>query len=285
MISTCDVSASSNVFSVDVEDYFQVQAFERIVDRDDWATYGSRVVDNTNKIADALEENSVLGTFFVLGWVAEKQPQLVKRIAKDGHEIACHSYWHRQVTKMTKHEFQEDLHRATVVLEDLIGEKVTSFRAPSFSLALNMEWAWETLLDEGYSVDSSIFPIAHDRYGDRTSPRFPYHIRCGDRSILEFPPTTLRLLGMNLPVAGGGYFRLLPSWFSRFAFHQVRRTNQPLMFYIHPWEIDPDQPRLPCRMLTRWRHYLGLRRTQGKIKRLLQSFRFGRLKDAALAMV
>lgn len=269
-----------NAFTVDVEDYFQVQAFARDIRREDWDGYELRVERNTDQILELLAEFGVRGTFFVLGWVAERCPELVRRIAAAGHEIGTHSYWHRLVYQLSPEEFRADLRQSISVIQELTGQAVTLFRAPCWSITKETPWAWEILHDEGIALDSSIFPIQHDVYGLPGAPRFPYKVVMPQGDIAEFPASTVRAFGMNLPVSGGGYFRLLPGFVTRRAFRALNRVNQPAVFYVHPWEIDPDQPRLAIgSWKSRFRHYTNLRSTHGKLRDLLASVPFTTLSE------
>ncbi len=278
-----DTSRSSartlNAFTVDVEDYFQVTAFERDIPRSHWPDFPSRVVNNTQRLLELLDRHRVRGTFFILGWIAERFPQLVQTIHAAGHEIGSHSYWHRLAYKQTPDEFREDLRRSRDVLTDLIGEKVTCYRAPTFSITRKSWWALEILAEEGFTVDSSIFPVHHDRYGVPDLNPTIHPINTPSGAITEFPPSTYQMLGRNFPVAGGGYFRLLPlSW----TLHCVRSINEkskrPFMFYTHPWEIDPAQPRVSAGgRVSQFRHRVNLKKTEARISQLLSRFSFGRL--------
>ena len=264
-----------NAMTVDVEDYFQVSAFDSVVRRDDWASMPSRVVINTQRLLRLFDAHSVKGTFFVLGWVAERFPGLVREIAAAGHELASHGHGHRLVYELTPEEFQADVRKAKAVIEDAGGQQVRGYRAPSFSITDRSLWALDILLDEGHSYDASIFPVRHDRYGIPDAPRHRHEIRRVGGVLLEAPGSTVRVVGVNLPVAGGGYFRLLPYRWTRWGIARLNRAeNQPAIFYVHPWEIDPDQPRLHASALSRFRHYRNLDKTEPRLNRLLRDFRF-----------
>lgn len=270
-----------NVFSVDVEDYFHVNAFSRHVDRRTWPDYESRVVRNTHRVLEILEQYQVRGTFFVLGWVAAEHPQLVRAIQRSGHEIGCHSFWHRSVFDLTPEEFREDLLQGAKAIEEITGERVTAFRAPNFSITERSLWALDILIEEGFRYDSSIFPIYHDTYGIPQARRYPYTIERSQDVLAEFPPSVYRLWKLNIPVGGGGYFRLYPSRLSTYWLRRInQRDERPFMFYVHPWELDPDQPRLPAPWRSRFRHYKNLDKTEQKLHQLLGRFRFGRLSEA-----
>ena len=264
-----------NALSVDVEDYFQVSAFERVVPRDTWTTFDSRVTANTHRLLDLFDEAGVKATFFTLGWIAAHHPGLVREIAARGHEIASHGFHHQLVYMLTREQFREDVRAAKATLEDVSGQRVRGFRAPSFSIVSASLWALDVLIEEGYVYDTSIFPVRHDRYGIPDAPRLIHRIDRTSGSIMEMPGSTVRLGKMNVPVAGGGYFRLLPYAVTQWA---IRRLNAvdgaPAMFYLHPWEVDPHQPRMAVGTATRLRHYSGLNRTASRLKRLLIDFRF-----------
>jgi len=264
-----------NAMSCDLEDYFQVQNFDGIVAREDWPTIPSRLGASTDRVLALLDEARVRATFFVLGWNAEHDPGLVRSVAEAGHEIASHGYAHRMITEQGPEEFREDVRRAKALLEDIVGQAVWGYRAPTFSITERSRWAVDVLAEEGYRYDSSIFPVRHDRYGIPTAPRFLHALAASDgHRLIEFPPTTVRVLGCNLPVAGGGYLRLLPVRLVSAALRRVRREGHPLIVYFHPWELDPEQPRLPVRGLRRFRHYVNLGRTAGKLRHLLRQFPF-----------
>jgi peptidoglycan-N-acetylglucosamine deacetylase len=265
-----------NGLSVDVEDYYHVEAFADRIQRETWSDYPRRVVGNTRRVLKLFEDAGARATFFILGFVAEKEPALVREIAAAGHEVACHSHMHRRVFTMTPQEFREDLRRAKGVIEDAGGQKVVGYRAPTFSIVEKSLWAIEILAEEGFIYDSSIFPVRHDLYGMPNAPRFPYRWMCpSGKSLIEIPPTTVRFAGRNWPAAGGGYLRILPMAYTRWALNRVRqREGRPAVVYFHPWEIDPDQPRLSGSVKSRLRHYSNLGRMEGRLRDLLAQFRF-----------
>jgi polysaccharide deacetylase family protein (PEP-CTERM system associated) len=275
--------------TVDVEDYFHVSVFDKVIPRSQWPEMASRVVQNTTRLLDLFEEFKVHATFFVLGWVAERHPGLVKAIASRGHEVASHGYAHHLIYTQTPAAFREDVRRAKRLLEDAIGLAVDGYRAPSFSVTSQSLWALDVLIEEGYAYDASIFPIRHDRYGIPSSPRHPYVIHQNGRTLKEVPGSTVRVGPLNLPVAGGGYFRLLPYAWTRWGISRLNgREHRPAVFYIHPWEIDADQPRLSADWLGRFRHYRNLAKTQARLRLLLADFRFGTIASmlqAPLPMV
>jgi polysaccharide deacetylase family protein (PEP-CTERM system associated) len=273
--------AITNAMSVDVEDYFQVSAFDDVVPRARWTAMESRVAANTDRLIGIFAEYGVRATFFVLGWVAERHPALVRAIRAAGHEIASHGYGHELVYSQTPEAFRGDVGRARRLLEDLSGSRVTGYRAPSYSITRQSLWALDVLHEEGYEYDASIFPIRHDRYGIPDAPRHPHRRTAGSGTLAEIPPSTVRLAGTNLPVAGGGYFRLLPYRWTRWGIARVNRVERkPVVFYLHPWEIDPDQPRLRASWLSRLRHYRNLDQTEPRLRRLLREFRFDTIQRA-----
>lgn len=272
-----------NAFTVDVEDYFQVSAFADQIPRSCWGSMESRVVSNTTRMLDILDQHNVCGTFFVLGWTAERHPELVSEIRRRGHEIGTHSYWHKLVYEQSPEEFREDLRISKQRLEDITGESVDAYRAPSFSITNRSKWALKILAEEGIRFDSSVFPVRHDRYGIPDAAPFPHTIEFPEigESLHEFPPSAYRKWKYNWPVSGGGYFRLYPYQITRRMLQQINRKHSaPFMFYIHPWEIDPLQPRIKARFRSKFRHYQNLKTTESKLHRLLQHFRFGTLREA-----
>ena len=268
-----------NAMSVDVEDYFQVSAFERYVPRHDWPHRPTRVEANVDKILSLFDEHGVKGTFFTLGWIAERFPAMVRRIASEGHEVASHGWSHVRVTQQTPEEFREDVTRTKKMLEDVSGQGILGYRAASYSVGRDNLWALDVLRETGHKYSSSIFPIKHDLYGMPEAPRFAYHPGEGD--FIEFPMTTVRIAQRNFPCAGGGWFRLVPYPGMRWAMRRVNgRDKQPVIFYFHPWEIDPDQPRVAgLDAKTSFRHYLNLKRTERRLKCLLNDFHWGRMAD------
>jgi len=269
-----------NALTVDVEDYYHVSAFDRHISRADWPSREARVVASTHLLLDLFEKAGVQGTFFVLGWVADQQPQLVRDIAAAGHEIGCHSYWHRLVYQQTPAEFRADLRRARDVLQELLGQPIRAYRAPSFSITHASLWALDILLEEGFIYDSSIFPTYHDRYGMAEAPLVPHRIARPHGTLCEFPLTVYHVGGYPLPIGGGGYFRLYPYMFTRHAIRAVNAQGRPATVYLHPWEVDPGQPRIPVGRLSAFRHYVSLHRTQARLERLLQDFALGTLSAA-----
>ncbi len=269
-----------NALTVDVEDYYQVESFVKVIRREDWWQWESRVERNTHRLLDLFARGGARGTFFILGWVAERHPRLVKEIAHAGHEIACHGYDHQFILNQEPEDFRADVRRAKFLLEDLAGEAVEGYRAPTYSIMEQTLWALDILIEEGFRYDSSIFPIRHDRYGMPDAKRFPHVIRRRAGEIMEFPPSTFRIVGQNAPVAGGGYFRLLPYSIFRWGLRRInRRENQSAIFMVHAWEIDPDQPLLPGSRFNLWRHRANLRLTEPRLERLLNDFRFAPARD------
>lgn len=271
-----------NGLSVDVEDWFHVGAFETVIDRKDWDGLTCRVERNCDEILALFEAAGVKATFFTLGWVAERYPAMMRRIAADGHEIASHGWDHARVFTLGREAFAADIERARRVLEDVTGERVIGYRAPSFSIDARTPWAHEVLAEQGYVYSSSVAPIVHDHYGWREAPRFAFRpVSCAD--LLEIPVTTAEVAGRRMAAGGGGFFRLLPYAVSRWAIRQVNeREGRPAAFYFHPWEIDPDQPRPPVAPLkSRLRHYTNLDVMAAKLARLVREFRWGRMDEVA----
>jgi len=266
----------THALTVDVEDYFQVESFSKQVGRERWESYPLRVEASTMRLLDLFDRRQVKATFFVLGWVARKAPRLVEEIARRGHELGCHSFWHRLVYGLTREEFREDLREATRVIEDAGQTRLRGYRAPTYSVTPRSLWALEVLAEEGYAFDSSIFPIRHDVYGFPSFPRFPVRVQCGgELAITEFPAATVHVLGRNLPGPGGGYLRIFPVRYALWALRRIeRRDRRPGAVYLHPWEVDPAQPRLDGPLRSRLRHYTGLAGAARKLERLLGAFRF-----------
>ena len=268
----------TNYLTIDVEDYFQVAAFEKQVKTDDWSRFESRVSNNTGNILNILENYKIKATFFIVGWIAEKHPDLVREISRRGHEIACHSYNHQRIQSLTKEAFREDTKRSKEILEDICGKKVSGYRAPTYSITGKTLWALDILAELGFTYDSSIFPIYHDNYGIPDAPRFPYQHE--GLSLMEYPISTALIMGRKVPVAGGGYFRLFPYWFTSMALKSINeKEKQPFIFYLHPWEVDPDQPRMQnISLLSRFRHYNNLSKTASRLHKLLSDFQFGPIR-------
>ncbi len=268
--------ATPNAFTIDVEDYFQVSALASAIPRDSWAFRESRVEASTERLLAMLADRGVKGTFFVLGCVADRTPQLVRRIAVQGHEVACHGYSHQLIYNQSPQAFREETTCAKKLLEDLIGQPVIGYRAASFSITPRSRWALDTLIEAGFQYDSSIFPVRHDRYGMPGASRAPGFVESPTRGqIAEFPMSTALIGGMPVPVSGGGYFRLLPYWFIRSGLRSINaRDGLPFTFYLHPWEIDADQPRVKVGLVSRFRHYTNLRKCESRLGQLLDDFRF-----------
>ena len=273
--------AITNALTIDVEDYFQVSAFAPYIARSDWERRECRIERNVQRILAMLAERQIRATFFTLGWIAERYPALVRDIVAGGHELASHGYGHERASDLDRQAFHADVTRAKGLLEDIGGVAVKGYRAPSFSIGTGNLWALETLLRTGHRYSSSIYPIAHDHYGMPDSPRFAYQTEQG---LLEVPVTTLRLAGRNIPSSGGGYFRLLPYGVTRWMLQRLNRTErEAAIFYFHPWEIDPGQPRIAgIDAKTRFRHYVNIDRNEAKLARLLGDFRWGRMDDIFL---
>jgi polysaccharide deacetylase family protein (PEP-CTERM system associated) len=273
-----------NAMTVDVEDYFQVEALSRAVPRRNWDAMPSRVEASTSRLLDLFARSQVKATFFVLGWVAERHPVLIRRIVASGHELASHGVQHERADRQTPDEFRADVRRSKKLLEDLGGVAVTGYRAATFSIGSANLWTHDVLAEEGFAYSSSIYPIVHDLYGMPEAPRAPF--RAGAKGLLEVPLTTLRLFGRNWPSSGGGYFRLLPYAVSRWSLGRVNaQENRAAVFYLHPWEIDPGQPRVPGLPLkSRLRHYLNLARMEGRLERLLGDFAWGPMDEVFLGV-
>jgi polysaccharide deacetylase family protein (PEP-CTERM system associated) len=274
-----------NAFTVDVEDYYQVSAFERRVSRKHWDDYESRVEQSTNKLLSLLDRHQVTATFFVLGWVAERFPTLVKRIHSTGHEIASHGYWHHLIYSQTPEAFEQDVADSKTAIHNACGVEVTAYRAPSFSIVERSLWALDVLIRLGFKVDSSIFPISgHDRYGIPGAKKEIHEVRRSQGKIQEYPPSAWHMGRANIPI-GGGYFRLLPLKLTLKAISMVRKEGRPAMFYIHPWEIDPEQPRIKrAGWKTAVRHYTGLAKCEARLDKLLSIHRFASMKQSMLAV-
>ena len=270
--------AMRNALTIDVEDYFQVSALAPYIARSEWDAQDCRVEKNVDRILVLLEEYATRATFFTLGWVAERYPQLVRRIVDNGHELASHGFAHQRASEQSPEAFFSDIQLAKIVLEDLGGVEVTGYRAPSFSIGHANPWAFECIERAGYRYSSSVYPIRHDHYGMPDAPRFTHDVREG---LIEVPLTTMRLFGRNWPAGGGGYFRLMPYTMSRWLLRRVNHVDhQPAIFYFHPWEIDPDQPRVPgIDARTRFRHYVNLHRTERRLRQLLFDFDWGRVDE------
>lgn len=270
-----------NALTFDVEEYFHAEVFSGVVQEKQWPMLESRVVQATERLLALLADTGTRATFFVLGWVAARHPQLVRAIALQGHEVACHGYGHQMITRQSRADFTEDVHRAKATVEDAAGVAVTGYRAPTFSVVRETLWSLEVLAETGFQYDSSIFPVVHDRYGMRDAPRFPHRRAAGrGMEIIEFPLSTVSRFGWRFPVAGGGYFRLLPYAVTRWALRELNaREGQPAMVYLHPWEIDPGQPRLAVSRLAQFRHSVNTDTTVSKLRQLLQDFAFAPVRD------
>jgi len=269
----------TNAMTVDVEDYFQVSAFESYIDKQQWDSLEHRVENNTNRIIDLMAEGGIKSTFFTLGWVAERYPNLIKRIVDDGHELACHGYEHIRVTEQTPEQFRADIVRSKKILEDLSGKEVIGYRAASYSINSHNLWAHDVLAEENFKYSSSVYPVKHDLYGIPDAPRFCYKPIDGS-DFLEIPITTVKLGQKNIPCGGGGFFRFYPYSFSRWAFRHINAGGQSAIFYCHPWEIDPEQPRQHGLTLkTRFRHYLNLNRMEQRIANLLTDFHWDTMEN------
>lgn len=269
-----------NILSVDVEDWFQAEAQTETIKFADWDNIELRVRSNVRTLLELFERFGVHATFFLLGWIVEKQPGIVDQIASRGHEIGSHGYGHRLASRQNAEEFAGDVGRSLELITKNADVEIKGYRAPSFSISERTPWAWQALADLGFTYDSSIFPIHHDTYGSPDLPRHPFRFELEDGRIIdEVPMTTVRFLGYNFPAAGGGYLRLFPYWYTRRAIRAVNRRGQAAVVYLHPWEIDPDQPRTKLSFLSRFRHYTNLDTTVYKLERLLSDFRFGSISE------
>lgn len=279
MTAALPTQVLSNALTVDVEDYFQVSALAPHIERHRWDAMPCRVERNVDRLLQLFDRHRVHATFFTLGWIAERYPRIVRSIAAAGHEIASHGYGHLRASEQTPEEFSADIRRAKQLLEDTAGVEVLGYRAPSFSIGHANPWAFDCIAEAGYRYSSSVYPVRHDHYGMPDAPRFPYEVRPG---LIEIPLTTARLLGRNLPAGGGGYFRFFPYQVSQWAIRRVNRVDgRPAIFYFHPWEIDPDQPRIPgVSLKTRFRHYVNLHRTEARLSLLLTDFHWDRVDRA-----
>lgn len=265
-----------NALTIDVEDWYHICAVDTKIKPQDWPDYESRVERDTQRILSILRQANVQATFFVLGYIAERHPDLVRAIDDEGHEIATHGFWHNLVYKQDESLFTDDLIKSLTALENIIKKKVIGHRAASFSITKDSLWALKILSLNGMRYDCSIFPIRHPRYGMSDAPRFPYKI---DDNLLEFPPSTIKLFGKNLPVAGGAYLRLLPYWFIKYSIKKINAEGYPAHIYIHPWELDSDQPKIALPLGRRFQHYANLKTTEYKLKKLLNDFKFGKVKN------
>jgi polysaccharide deacetylase family protein (PEP-CTERM system associated) len=271
----------TNAFTIDVEDYFQVEALSRAIPRDHWPKMEYRCEQNVHRLLALLADTKVRGTFFILGWIAERSPQLIREIAAAGHEIACHGMSHRLIYKQSREEFRGETRRSKQLLEDLVGQPVLGYRAASFSIVKSSFWALDELIDAGFRYDSSVFPVRHDNYGVPDAPLEPFEITApSGRTLTEFPMSVARWGALRLPVSGGGYFRIFPYWLTRAS---LRRINQherrPFVFYLHPWEVDPGQPRVNAGWKSRLRHYTNLSRCEARLRQLLSEFPFAPMRD------
>ena len=279
------MSATSirNAMTIDVEDYFQVSAFAPHISRESWPKLPCRVEANIDRILAVLDAAGIKATFFTLGWIAERYPAMVRRLVDEGHELASHGYAHQRASDQSEEEFRDDVSRSKALLEDIGGQAVLGYRAPSFSIGTNNLWALDVLLQAGYRYSSSINPVRHDHYGMPDAPRFAFYPK-GENGLLEVPITTVRLMDRNLPAGGGGYFRFFPYAMSRWLMQRVNEQDQrPAIFYFHPWEVDPDQPRQKnISLKTRFRHYVNLDRTEARLKALTRDFQWGRMDNIFL---
>lgn len=266
--------STAHIFTVDVEEYFQVHAFEGVIRRNEWPDLPSRIAQNVDTVLELLSEHDAFATFFVLGWVADRHPHVVRRIADAGHEVASHGWWHYRVTSLEPDQFREDIRAAKSLLEDICGQPVAGYRAPSFSITPDSQFAFDVLLEEGYVYDSSIFPIRRSNYGWPGAPPIPHMRHCASGVLMEFPLATSVWGPFRIPAAGGGYFRQFPFSVAQRAFREHDAHGVPGVFYVHPWELDEEQPRIRVGPMSRIRHYRGLKGNQARLGRLLREFKF-----------
>lgn len=269
-----------NALTVDVEDWFHVSLFRHHIQRSEWDSLESTVVPNVCRILNLFSKYNVRATFFILAWVAERYPEIVIAIKEQGHEIASHGYAHQIVYEQSRAEFFNDVKKSIEILESIAGCKVNGYRAPSYSITRTSLWAWEVLTDLGISYDSSVFPVKHDLYGIADAPRFPFHVTVvGKNRLVEFPVSTIKIFGKNIPIAGGGYLRLYPFWFFRHGIERLNAEGKPAIIYFHPWELDPQLPRIKVGKLKHLRHYGNLALMEERIVKLLERFRFGTVEE------
>jgi polysaccharide deacetylase family protein (PEP-CTERM system associated) len=269
-----------NAFTIDLEEYFQVSKFEGVIPRENWDHMPSRVRSNTIRILELLAQYNCRATFFTVGWVAEKYPDLIREIADQGHEIASHSYWHRRVSDLTPEEFQQDIRRCKAVLEDAAGKPVTAFRAPTYSIVKSSQWAWDVLIEEGFKIDSSVFPIRHRRYGNHQAQRFPHKIYRARGALIEFPLSTVRVGAANLPIIAGGYLRFMPYALTKYGIQHLNTVEKkPAVIAFHPWELDPNHPIPKVGALKRIRHKINIDSTEKKLQQALSDFKFASLQE------
>ena len=275
-----------NALTVDVEDYFQVSAFADQIGYQEWDSFETRVERNTSKLLELFDDHKIKATFFCLGWIATRYPGIIREISNSGHEVACHGYSHQLIYKQSKTQFYDETRRAKEILEDISGKEVRGYRAASYSITNESLWALDVLTELDFKYDSSIVPIHHDVYGIPGSERLPHKLQVPNGStITEFPPSTLKLAKFNLPIAGGGYFRLYPYWLTRNSLRWInRREKKPFVFYLHPWEVDPEQPKLAGKYLSRFRHYNNLDKCYTRLDKLLSEFEFTTANDVLISL-
>ena len=269
-----------NAFSIDLEEYFQVSKFEHMIKPEQWGDLPARVRSNTIRILELLDEHDTKATFFTVGWIAERYPDLIREIAQCGHEVASHSYWHRRVSDLTPEVFKEDTHRCKNVLEDISGQEVVAFRAPTYSIIKSSQWAWDVLIEEGFKTDSSVFPINHARYGNPDSDRFVHKIERTSGTLNEFPLSTVKFGANNIPIVSGGYLRFFPYAFTKYGIKKINQVEaKPAVIAFHPWELDVHHPMPDVSTLKKVRHKVNINTTEKKLQKLLNDFKFGTIQD------
>ena len=277
-------SKIKNALTIDVEDYFHVAALAKSIPTSKWDSLECRVEKNTDKLLELFDSKNVNATFFTLGWVAERYPQIVKKIAAAGHEVASHGYSHQLIYNQTQEVFREETHKSKVILEDITQQEIIGYRAASYSITNQSKWALDILCELGFKYDSSIFPVKHDLYGIPGSPRWPYTLETDQKnSIVEFPISTFNIANYKLPIAGGGYFRLFPYWFTKLGLGSINRENEPFVFYLHPWEVDPEQPKVQASWFSMFRHYNNLDKCYSRLEQLLRDFSFTTVEDVLVS--
>lgn len=269
----------TNILSVDVEEWFHPESLQHLFPKNEWEKCEQRVNKNVNRLLELFEKRNKKATFFILGWLGERYPEMIEAIFKQGHEIASHGYGHRMITKMTPEEFEADLAKSLSIFKGITGTDVIGYRAPTFSLVKETKWAFDIMKKNGIRYDSSVYPVYHDRYGIPNAPRSKYYPLENTKDFIEFPASTIKFFGQNFPFGGGGYLRIFPLWFTRYGFNRLQKENIPGIIYVHPWEFDAEQPRLDLPLVKKWRHYYNINRNLDKLDNLLQNFEWTSFKN------